>query len=94
MPLRSYAWTVGGLNQDPKGIDVKYHVMEGALKAADVIKLSEAKTLKVSLSCGGEGSKTRVNDATDRPDLETHMIQTIDGLVRPKLKKSPSSLCP
>ena len=71
---------------------MKYHVVQGALKAADVAKLSEAKTLEGQpIAIAVKGDKTQINDATvTKPDLETAngVIHTIDRvLVPPELRK-------
>ena len=93
--------TLDALNKDPKKLEalLKYHVVEGALKAADVAKLADAKTLegqpvKIVVTDG----KTQINDATvTRPDLETAngVIHTIDRvLVPPELSKEVVFLAP
>ena len=71
---------------------MKYHVVQGALKAADVAKLSEAKTLEGQpVAIAVKDGKTQINDATvTTPDQETAngVIHTIDRvLVPPELRK-------
>lgn len=86
---------LAALKQDPKKLEalLKYHVVEGALKSADMAKLKEQKSL------GGEVLKTalvdnvaQINDAqVTEPDVETSngLIQVIDRLlVPPSLKDS------
>ena len=93
--------TLDALAKDPKKLEtlLKYHVVGGALKAADVAKLNEAKTLegqpvKIVVTDG----KTQINDATvTKPDLETAngVIHTIDRvLVPPELSKEVVFLAP
>ncbi len=93
--------TLEALNKDPKKLEtlLKYHVVNGALTAADVAKSSEAETLegqpvKIVVTDG----KTQINDATvTRPDLETAngVIHTIDRvLVPPELSKEVVFLAP
>ena len=93
--------TLDALNKDPKKLEtlLKYHVVKGALTAADVAKSSGAETLegqpvKIVVTDG----KTQINDATvTRPDLETAngVIHTIDRvLVPPELSKEIAFVVP
>ena len=93
--------TLDALNKDPKKLEtlLRYHVVEGALKAADVAKLSEAKTLEGEpVTIVVKDDKTQINDATvTKPDLETAngVIHTIDRvLVPPELRKEIVFLAP
>ena len=72
------------MKKDPKKLAalLKYHVVEGAIKAGDVAKLTEAKTLEGNpVEIAVKDGKTQINGATlTRPDQETAngVIHTID----------------
>lgn len=85
--------TLEALNRDPEKLAtlLRYHVVEGAIKAEDIAKLSEANTLEGQpVTIVVEDDKTQINDATvTKPDLETAngVIHTIDRvLVPPELR--------
>jgi uncharacterized surface protein with fasciclin (FAS1) repeats len=93
--------SLDALNKDPKKLEtlLKYHVVEGAIKADDMAKLSEAKTLEGQpVAIVVKDNKTQINDATmTKPDLETTngVIHTIDRvLVPPELSKEVVLLAP
>ena len=93
--------TLDALSKDPQKLAalLKYHVVQGAVKAADVAKLSQAKTLEGdSVAITVKDDKTQVNDATvTNPDLATAngVIHTIDRvLVPPALRKEVIVLAP
>ena len=74
-------------------------MVEGALTAADVAKLSEAKTLEGQpVAIAVNDGKTQINDATvTTPEQETAngVIHTIDRvLVPPELRKEVAFLAP
>jgi transforming growth factor-beta-induced protein len=77
------------LKQDPAKLEalLKYHVVQGALTAANVAKSNEAKTLEGQpVTITVKDGKTQINDATlTKPDLETAngMIHTIDRVLVP-----------
>ncbi len=86
--------TLDTLNKDPEKLAtlLKYHVIDGSVKAADISKLSQAKTLEGNpITITLKDDKPLVNDATiTRSDLQTAngVIQTIDRvLVPPELRK-------
>ena len=85
--------TLAALSKDPQKLAalLKYHVVDGALTAADVAKLSEAKTLEGQpVAIAVKDNKTQINDATvTNSDLATAngVIHTIDRvLVPPELR--------
>jgi uncharacterized surface protein with fasciclin (FAS1) repeats len=81
--------SLDALKKDPQKLAelLKYHIVEGAMKAADVAKLTEAKTLEGdALTITTKDDKTQINDATvTGPDLATAngVIQTIDRVLIP-----------
>jgi len=83
------AGTVEGLLKDPKALAeiLKYHVVSGAVKAADVVKLSEAKSLQGEpIAIKVDGGKVMVNGANVvSTDIETSngIIHVIDAVIMP-----------
>jgi transforming growth factor-beta-induced protein len=83
------AGTVEGLLKDPKALAeiLKYHVVSGAVKAADVVKLSEAKSLQGEpIAIKVDGGKVMVNGANVvSTDIETSngIIHVIDAVILP-----------
>ena len=81
--------TLAALLKDPKtlGEILKYHVVSGAVKAADVVKLSEAKTLQGEpVTIKVDGSTVMINDAkVVKADIETSngVIHVIDTVMMP-----------
>jgi LPXTG-motif cell wall-anchored protein len=93
--------SLAALNADPQKLEtlLKYHVVEGALKADAAAQSGGAKTLEgQSVVIVVKDDKTQINDATvTRPDLETAngVIHTIDRvLVPPELSKEVVFLVP
>ena len=93
--------TRDALNKDPQKLEtlLKYHVVEGAIKAADAAKVGKAQTLEGQpVVIVVKDDKTEINDATvTKPDLETAngVIHTIDRvLVPPELSKEVVLLVP
>ncbi len=93
--------TLNALNKDPQKLAalLKYHVIDGAVNAADVAKLPGAKTLEGdSVTIAVKDDKTQINDATmTGSDLETAngVIHTIDRvLVPPALRNEVIVLAP
>jgi uncharacterized surface protein with fasciclin (FAS1) repeats len=89
------------LKKDPEKLAalLKYHVMQGAVKAAEVAKLSEVKTLEGQpVVIVVKDDKTQVNESTvTKPDLETAngVIHAIDRvLVPPDLRKEVVVIVP
>jgi LPXTG-motif cell wall-anchored protein len=89
------------LKKDPAKLEalLKYHVVQGAIKAADVAKLTETQTLEGQpIAIGVKDNKTQINDATvTKPDQQAAngVIHTIDRvLVPPELKKDVVILAP
>jgi uncharacterized surface protein with fasciclin (FAS1) repeats len=89
------------LKKDPQKLAelLKYHVVEGAIKADEMAKLSEAKTLDGQpVAIVVTDDKTQINDATvTQPDLEAAngVIHTIDRvLVPPELRNEVIVLVP
>jgi transforming growth factor-beta-induced protein len=83
------AGTLDALLKDPKALGevLKYHVVSGAVKAADVVKLSEAKSLQGEpIAIKVDGSKVMVNGANVvSTDIETSngIIHVIDAVILP-----------
>jgi transforming growth factor-beta-induced protein len=83
------AGTVEGLLKDPKALAeiLTYHVVSGAVKAADVVKLSEAKSLQGEpIAIKVDGGKVMVNGANVvSTDIETSngIIHVIDAVILP-----------
>jgi transforming growth factor-beta-induced protein len=83
------AGTLEGLLKDPKALAeiLKYHVVSGAVKAADVVKLSEAKSLQGEpIAIKVDGGKVMVNGANVvSTDIETSngIIHVIDAVILP-----------
>ena len=83
------AGTVEALLKDPKALGevLKYHVVSGAVKAADVVKLSEAKSLQGEpIAIKVDGGKVMVNGANVvSTDIETSngVIHVIDAVILP-----------
>jgi transforming growth factor-beta-induced protein len=83
------AGTLDALLRDPKALGevLKYHVVSGAVKAADVVKLSEAKSLQGEpIAIKVDGSKVMVNGANVvSTDIETSngIIHVIDAVILP-----------
>ena len=83
------AGTLEALLKDPKALGevLKYHVVTGAVKAADVVKLSEAKSLQGEpIAIKVDGSKVMVNGANVvSTDIETSngIIHVIDAVILP-----------
>ena len=81
--------TLAALLKDPKALGeiLKYHVVSGAVKAADVVKLSEAKTLQGEpVTIKVDGSTVMINDAkVVKADIETSngVIHVIDTVMMP-----------
>jgi uncharacterized surface protein with fasciclin (FAS1) repeats len=81
--------SLAALNKDPEKLAtlLKNHVVEGALKADDVAKMSEAKTLDgKTLAVAVKDGKTQIGDATvTKPGVETAngVIYTIDRVLVP-----------
>jgi LPXTG-motif cell wall-anchored protein len=93
--------SLDALKKDPQKLAalLKYHVVAGAMKAADVAQLTEAKTLEGdAVTITAKNDKTQINDATvTKSDLATAngVIQTIDRvLVPPALRKEVIVLAP
>ena len=91
------AGTVEGLLKDPKALGdiLKYHVVAGKVMAADVVKLTEAKTLlgkKVAIKV--EGGKVMVNDAnvvTTDIAASNGVIHVIDTVLLPPADEAMAS---
>jgi LPXTG-motif cell wall-anchored protein len=86
--------TLAALNKDPEKLAMllKYHVVNGAIKAEDVAKLSEATTLEGKpVEIVVKDGTVQVNDANvTKPDQQTAngVIHAIDKvLVPPELSK-------
>jgi len=83
------AGTLDALLKDPKALGevLKYHVVSGAVKAADVVKLSEAKSLQGEpIAIKVDGGKVMVNGANVvTTDIETSngIIHVIDAVILP-----------
>jgi len=83
------AGTLEALLKDPKALGevLKYHVVSGAVKAADVVKLSEAKSLQGEpIAISVDGGKVMVNGANVvSTDIETSngVIHVIDAVILP-----------
>jgi transforming growth factor-beta-induced protein len=83
------AGTLEALLKDPKALAevLKYHVVSGAVKAADVVKLSEAKSLQGEpIAIKVDGGKVMVNGANVvSTDIETSngIIHAIDAVILP-----------
>jgi transforming growth factor-beta-induced protein len=83
------AGTLDALLKDPKALGevLKYHVVAGAVKAADVVKLSEAKSLQGEpIAIKVDGGKVMVNGANVvSTDIETSngVIHVIDAVILP-----------
>ncbi len=83
------AGTLEALLKDPKALGevLKYHVVSGAVKAADVVKLSEAKSLQGEpIAIKVDGGKVMVNGANVvSTDIETSngVIHIIDAVILP-----------
>ena len=81
--------TLEALLKDPKALGevLKYHVVSGAVKAADVVKLSEAKSLQGEpIAISVDGGKVMVNGANVvSTDIETSngVIHVIDAVILP-----------
>src|SRR5512140_145192 len=81
--------TLAALLKDPKALGeiLKYHVVSGAVKAADVVKLSEAKTLQGEpITIKVDGGTVMINDAkVVKADIETSngVIHVIDTVIMP-----------
>ncbi len=93
--------TLDALNKDPQKLAalLKYHVVEGALQAADVAKPSEPTTQEgQTITITVKDDTTQINGATlTKPGLETAngVIYTIDRvLVPPELSKEVAFLAP
>ena len=93
--------SLDALNKDPQKLAalLKYHVVEGAVKAADVAKLNGAKTLEGDpLAITTKDDKTQINNATlTGSDLETAngIIHPIDRvLIPPALRNQIVALAP
>jgi uncharacterized surface protein with fasciclin (FAS1) repeats len=85
--------TLETLSKDPEKLAalLKYHVVEGAVKAADIAKLNDAKTWEGQpITVTVTGGLVTINDAkVTKPDVETAngMIHAIDKvLVPPELR--------
>lgn len=84
------AGTVEGLLQDIPRLKavLTYHVVAGKVKAADVVKLTSAKTVNgQSVSIQVEGSKVMIDNATVvKTDIAASngVIHVIDSVVLPK----------
>ena len=67
---------------------LKYHVVAGKVKAADVVKLAEAKTLEgQSAKIKVAGSKVMIDGANVvKTDIDTSngVIHVIDAVIMPK----------
>jgi transforming growth factor-beta-induced protein len=83
------AGTLEALLKDPKALAevLKYHVVSGAVKAADVVKLNEAKSLQGEpIAIKVDGGKVMVNGANVvSTDIETSngIIHVIDAVILP-----------
>jgi transforming growth factor-beta-induced protein len=83
------AGTLDALLKDPKALGevLKYHVVSGAVKAADVVKLSEAKSLQGEpIAIKVDGGKVMVNGANVvSTDIETSngILHVIDAVILP-----------
>ncbi|HTP07397.1 MAG TPA: fasciclin domain-containing protein [Anaerolineae bacterium] len=83
------AGTLEALLKDPKALAevLKYHVVSGAVKAADVVKLSEAKSLQGEpIAIKVDGGKVMVNGANVvSTDIEASngIIHVIDAVILP-----------
>jgi transforming growth factor-beta-induced protein len=83
------AGTLEALLKDPKTLAevLKYHVVSGAVKAADVVKLNEAKSLQGEpIAIKVDGGKVMVNGANVvSTDIETSngIIHVIDSVILP-----------
>ena len=93
--------TLEALNNDPEKLAMllKYHVVEGAIKAEDVAKLTEANTLEGQpVEIVVKDGQVQINGATvTKPDQQTAngVIHTIDRvLVPPELSKDVVILVP
>ncbi len=93
--------SLDALSKDPQKLAalLKYHVVQGAIKTADIANMSEAQTLDGQpIAIAVKDNKTQINDATvTGPDLETAngVIHTIDRvLVPPELSKEVVVLAP
>ena len=81
--------TLDALLKDPKALGevLKYHVVSGAVKAADVVKLSEAKSLQGEpIAIKVDGGKVMVNGANViSTDIEASngIIHVIDAVILP-----------
>jgi uncharacterized surface protein with fasciclin (FAS1) repeats len=80
------AGTLDALLKDPAKLKsiLLYHVVSGNVKAADVVKLTSAKTVEgQDVTISVDGSTVKVNDATvTKTDIETkngtiHVIDTV-----------------
>lgn len=80
------AGTLDALLKDPAKLKsiLLYHVVSGNVKAADVVKLTSAKTVEgQDVKISVDGSTVKVNDATvTKTDIETkngtiHVIDTV-----------------
>lgn len=83
------AGTLDALLKDPKALGevLKYHVVSGAVKAADVVNLSEAKSLQGEpIAIKVDSGKVMVNGANVvSTDIETSngIIHVIDAVILP-----------
>jgi uncharacterized surface protein with fasciclin (FAS1) repeats len=76
------------LNDIPKLKDIlMYHVLEGKFNAADVMKMTSAKTLQGQAVSINAKDGVQVNEATViKPDIETEngVIHVIDRVIMPR----------
>jgi uncharacterized surface protein with fasciclin (FAS1) repeats len=84
---------LAALLKDPKALGgiLTYHVVEGKVMAADVVKLSSAKTVQgEAVKVAVVDGKVKINDATViKADIEctNGVIHVIDAVLLPPAKK-------
>ena len=88
LPAEAVADLLKPENKDQLVKVLTYHVVPGRVKAADVVKLSSAKTLEGSdVDISVDGGKVKINDAevikTDIP-CKNGVIHVIDAVLLPK----------